>query len=195
MQTFKDEQYAIACDRNGLEKYLLGPVAVPGSDVETAAANLDTQSVGWIVTLDFNGDGTAAFGQITSEMAAQPADSPGNRFAIVLDGVVVSAPGVNEAIPGGQAQISGQFTKDEAQDLANVLKFGALPLNFDIGERQTVSATLGEDQLQAGLLAGALGLVLVVIYLLIYYRALALGRGCQLGGRRSIRLRVRRDPW
>jgi preprotein translocase subunit SecD len=87
---------------------------------------------------------------------------------------VVSAPGVNEAILGGQAQITGQFTKEEAQDLANVLKFGALPLTFDIGERQTVSPTLGEDQLHAGLLAGAIGLVLVVIYLLLYYRALAL---------------------
>ena len=107
-------------------------------------------------------------------MATQPPDSPGNRFAIVLDGLVVSAPGVNEAIPGGQAQITGQFTQDEAQDLANVLKFGALPLTFEIGERNTISPTLGEDQLQAGLIAGALGLALVVLYLLLYYRALAL---------------------
>jgi preprotein translocase subunit SecD len=81
---------------------------------------------------------------------------------------------VNEAIPGGQAQITGQFTQDEAQDLANVLKFGALPLTFEIGERNTISPTLGEDQLQAGLIAGALGLALVVIYLLLYYRALGL---------------------
>jgi preprotein translocase subunit SecD len=81
---------------------------------------------------------------------------------------------VNEAIPGGQAQITGQFTQDEAQDLANVLKFGALPLTFEIGERNTISPTLGEDQLQAGLVAGALGLALVVLYLLLYYRALAL---------------------
>jgi preprotein translocase subunit SecD len=82
---------------------------------------------------------------------------------------------VNEAIVGGKAEITGNFTKDQAQSLANVLKFGALPLTFDIGERQTVSPTLGADQLHAGLLAGALGLVLVVVYLLIYYRALALG--------------------
>jgi preprotein translocase subunit SecD len=171
---FAEDEYAIACDRNGLEKFLLAPVAVSGSDVETAQANLDPQSVGWIVSLDFNGEGTKTFGEITTEMAAQPPDSPGNRFAIVLDGVVVSAPGVNEPIPGGQAQISGQFTQDEATDLANVLKFGALPLTFEIGERNTISPTLGEDQLQAGLVAGALGLALVVIYLLLYYRALAL---------------------
>jgi preprotein translocase subunit SecD len=171
---FADDEPAIACDRNGVEKFLLAPVAVPGSDVDSASANLAQNTAGWIVSLDFNGDGTKAFGEITAEMAQQPADSPGNRFAIVLDGLVVSAPGVNEAIPGGQAQITGQFTQDEASDLANVLKFGALPLTFEIGERNTISPTLGEDQLRAGLIAGALGLVLVVLYLLFYYRALAL---------------------
>ncbi|MCZ3387096.1 MAG: protein translocase subunit SecD, partial [Actinomycetia bacterium] len=160
--------------RNGLEKFLLAPVAVPGSEVESAQATLGQNTAGWIVSLDFNGDGTKSFGEITAQMAAQTPDSPGNRFAIVLDGIVVSAPGVNEAIPGGQAQITGQFTQDEAQDLANVLKFGALPLTFEIAERNTISPTLGTDQLRAGLIAGALGLALVVIYLLLYYRALAL---------------------
>ena len=173
-QNYKPDEYAIACDRNSTEKFLLAPVAVPGSDIDTASANLSQNSAGWQVDLKFNSEGSKTFGQITTQMAQQQADTPGNRFAIVLDGVVVSAPGVNEAILGGQAQITGQFTKDEAQDLANVLKFGALPLSFDIGERQTVSPTLGEDQLQAGLLAGALGLILVVLYLLVYYRALAL---------------------
>ncbi len=171
---FADADAAIACDRNGAEKFLLAPVAVPGSDVDSAQANLSQNTAGWIVSLDFNSDGTKSFGKITAEMAAQPADSPGNRFAIVLDGIVVSAPGVNEAIPGGQAQITGQFTQEEASDLANVLKFGALPLTFTIGERNTISPTLGSDQLHAGLIAGALGLVLVVLYLLFYYRALAL---------------------
>jgi preprotein translocase subunit SecD len=171
--TFSPDEYAIACDRNGLEKFLLSPVAVPGSDIDTASANLSQDTAGWQVDLKFNSDGAKTFGQITTQMAQQPADSPGNRFAIVLDGVVVSAPGVNEAILGGQAQITGQFDKTEAQDLANVLKFGALPLSFEIGERQTVSPTLGADQLQAGLLAGALGMILVIAYLLVYYRALA----------------------
>jgi preprotein translocase subunit SecD len=171
---YPDNEYAIACDRDGAEKFLLAPVAVPGSDVDTASANLSQNTAGWTVNLDFNSEGTKAFGAITQQMAQQQADTPGNRFAIVLDGVVVSAPGVNEAILGGKAEITGQFTKDDAQNLANVLKFGALPLTFEILERQTVSPTLGEDQLHAGLLAGALGLALVVIYLLIYYRALAL---------------------
>lgn len=172
--SFSDDEPAIACDRTGSEKFLLGPVAVPGSDVETAQANLAQNTAGWVVSLEFNGAGTKSFGEITAEMAAQTPDSPGNRFAIVLDGVVVSAPGVNEAIPGGQAQITGNFTQEEAQDLANVLKFGALPLTFEIGERNTISAALGGDQLRAGLIAGALGLALVIVYLLLYYRALAL---------------------
>ncbi len=177
---FADKEPAIACDRNGNEKFLLGPVAVPGSDVDSAQANLQQNTAGWVVSLDFNSDGTKTFGAITAEMALQPQDSPGNRFAIVLDGVVVSAPGVNEAIPGGQAQISGQFTQQESQDLANVLKFGALPLTFEIAERSTISPTLGDDQLRAGLIAGALGLALVLLYLLLYYRALAVVAVCSL---------------
>ena len=106
------------------------PVAVPGSDIDSASANLSQNTAGWIVSLDFNSTGTKEFGKITAQMAQQPADTAGNRFAIVLDGVVVSAPGVNEAIPGGQAQITGQFTQQEATDLANVLKFGALPADL-----------------------------------------------------------------
>ena len=95
-------------------------------------------------------------------------------MAIVLDGLVVSAPAINEAIPSGNAQITGSFTQVEAQDIANVLKYGALPLAFDRGEVQQVSPTLGADQLQAGLLAGALGLLLVIVFSLLYYRALGL---------------------
>jgi preprotein translocase subunit SecD len=98
--------------------------------------------------------------------------SPQNQVAIVLDGLVVSAPVINEAIPSGNAQITGSFTQVEAADLANVLKYGALPLAFDRGEIQQVSPTLGSDQLNAGLLAGVLGLGLVIIFSLIYYRAL-----------------------
>jgi preprotein translocase subunit SecD len=100
--------------------------------------------------------------------------SPLNQVAIVLDGLVVSAPRINEAIPSGNAQITGSFSQVEAQDLANVLKYGALPLAFDRGEVQQVSPTLGADQLSAGLLAGALGLGLVLIYSLLYYRGLGL---------------------
>jgi len=92
----------------------------------------------------------------------------------VLDGLVVSAPSIREAIPSGNAQITGSFSQVEAQDLANVLKYGALPLAFDRGEVQQVSPTLGADQLNAGLLAGALGLGLVVIFSMLYYRGLGI---------------------
>jgi preprotein translocase subunit SecD len=97
---------------------------------------------------------------------------PTNQVAIVLDGLVQSSPRITEAIPSGTAQITGSFTQVEAQDLANVLKYGALPLAFDRGEVQQVSPTLGSEQLDAGLLAGALGLILVTIYSFFYYRGL-----------------------
>ena len=122
--------------------------------------------------LTFNGEGTTAFGNITARVTKLT--SPQNQVAIVLDGLVVSAPVIREAIPSGNAQITGSFTQTEAQDLANVLKYGALPLAFDRGEVQQVSPTLGSDQLHAGLLAGALGLFLVLIFSLLYYRALGL---------------------
>ena len=98
----------------------------------------------------------------------------GGQFAIVLDGRVISAPGVNEPILNGQAQISGNFTQETAQDLANVLKYGALPLTFTPGEVATVSPQLGGEQLDAGILAGAIGLALVVVYSLLFYRALGI---------------------
>ncbi|MFM8937643.1 MAG: protein translocase subunit SecD, partial [Actinomycetota bacterium] len=123
------------------------------------------------VSLDFTGDGTRKFGQLTQDVVNLPA--PQNQVAIVLDGVVVSAPRINEAILGGQAQITGSFSQLEAQDLANVLKYGSLPLAFDRGEVQQVSPTLGGDQLRAGLLAGGLGLLLVILYSILYYRALS----------------------
>jgi len=178
---YGDDEYAIACNQDGQTKYLLGPVAIPGSDVDTASANLSQNSAGWEVSLDFNGAGTKTFGAITAQMAQAQHGTPANQFAIVLDGLVVSAPGVDEAIPGGQAQITGQFTQQQAKDLANVLKYGALPLTFEMQERSTVSPTLGADQLHAGLVAGGLGLALVVIYLLLYYRALAFVAVASLG--------------
>jgi preprotein translocase subunit SecD len=132
---------------------------------------LDTQAgSAWYVSLTFNNEGTSAFGALTTRVTGLA--EPTNQVAIVLDGLVVSAPRITEAIPSGNAQITGSFTQLEAQDLANVLKYGALPLAFDRGEVQQVSPTLGADQLNAGLLAGALGLLLVVIFTLLYYRAL-----------------------
>lgn len=163
----------VACSQDGLYKYILGPAEVVGRQVSEASSGLDQQTgTQWLVNLSFNSEGTAAFGAITSRVV-NLAD-PLNRVAIVLDGLVVSAPTINEAIPGGTAQISGGFTQQSASDLANVLKYGALPLAFDRGEVQQVSPTLGSDQLHAGLLAGAIGLLLVVIFSFLYYRGLGL---------------------
>jgi preprotein translocase subunit SecD len=141
--------------------------------VSKASAVLDQQSgAGWMVSLTFNGEGTKAFGAMTTRITGNT--EPANQAAIVLDGLVVSSPRIIEAINSGSAQITGWFSQTEAADLANVLKYGALPLAFDRGEVQQVSPTLGSDQLNAGLLAGLLGLGLVVIYSLLYYRGLGL---------------------
>jgi preprotein translocase subunit SecD len=163
----------VACDRAGGTKYILAPADVLGRQISKASAGLDTQAgSAWYVSLTFNNEGTSAFGALTSRVTSLP--EPTNQVAIVLDGLVVSSPRITEAIPSGNAQITGSFTQLEAQDLANVLKYGALPLAFDRGEVQQVSPTLGADQLNAGLLAGALGLGLVMIYSLLYYRGLGI---------------------
>jgi preprotein translocase subunit SecD len=163
----------LACSRDGGSKYILAGAEVLGRQVSKATAAVDTTTGGnWFVSLTFNGEGTKAFGDQTARVVSLTA--PQNQVAIVLDGLVVSAPRINEAIRGGSAQITGSFSQVEAQDLANVLKYGSLPLAFDRGEVQQISPTLGADQLNAGLLAGALGLGLVLLYSLLYYRGLGL---------------------
>ena len=163
----------VSCDRGGTGKYILAPAQVLGNMVSKATAAIDQQgAAGWYVSLDFNGEGATKFGALTSSVTGLAA--PQNQVAIVLDGLVVSAPRINEAINGGSAQITGSFTQQEASNLANVLKYGALPLAFDQGEVLQVSPTLGSDQLTAGLLAGLLGFILVFLYSFIYYKALGL---------------------
>jgi len=163
----------LACSRDGGSKYILAGAEVLGRQVSKAVAAVDTTTGGnWFVSLTFTGEGTKAFGDQTARVVSLTA--PQNQVAIVLDGLVVSAPRINEAIRGGSAQITGNFTQVEAQDLANVLKYGSLPLAFDRGEVQQISPTLGADQLNAGLLAGALGLGLVLLYSLLYYRGLGM---------------------
>ena len=132
-----------------------------------------------MVNLEFNSEGAAAFEQATREISQK--SEPQNRFAIVLDGVAISAPSVNEPIPGGRAEISGNFTQKSATELANVLKYGALPLAFDVSEVNNVSATLGGEQLRAGIIAGIIGLVLVVGYCFLYYRGLGIVVVASLG--------------
>ncbi|MFF2851301.1 protein translocase subunit SecD [Streptomyces sp. NPDC058001] len=166
----------VACGKNSQgqwQKYILGPAEVEGTDVKGAKAVFDTQgAAGWKVTMTFTGKGSDKFAKITGALAAK--QSPQNQFAIVLDREVVSDPYVNQALTGGNAEISGSFDQQSAQDLANMLSYGALPLSFEEQSVTTVTAALGGEQLHAGLIAGAIGLGLVIIYLVVYYRGLSL---------------------
>ncbi|MFE2285793.1 protein translocase subunit SecD [Streptomyces sp. NPDC059443] len=169
----KPEDPTLACGKRGntWAKWVLGPAAVNGQDVQDAKGVIDPKRGMWIVTMQFTDKGSDKFAKVTGELAAK--QSPQNQFAIVLDGEVVSDPSVGQALTGGSAEISGGFTQQSAQDLGNMLSYGALPLSFQEDSVTTVTAALGGEQLKAGLIAGAIGLALVVIYLLAYYRGLA----------------------
>ncbi|MET9622662.1 MULTISPECIES: protein translocase subunit SecD [unclassified Streptomyces] len=164
----------VACGKNGAgqwEKYILGPAEVDGRDVDDAKGVFDQQRGMWIVNMDFTSSGSKKFQKITGKLSQQ--QEPQNQFAIVLDGEVVSAPSVRQTL-SASAEISGSFTQKSAQDLGNILSYGALPLSFDTQSVTTVTAALGGEQLEAGLIAGAIGLALVVLYLVVYYRGLSL---------------------
>ncbi|MDG9718206.1 protein translocase subunit SecD [Streptomyces sp. DH24] len=171
----KPEDSTLACGQNAQgqwQKYILGPAEVDGTDVDDAQAVFNTQTgAGWTVTMKFTDKGSKKFASITGKLAQN--QSPQNQFAIVLDGEVVSDPYVSQALTGGSAEISGNFNQESAQNLANMLSYGALPLTFREDSVTTVTAALGGEQLEAGLIAGAIGLALVVIYLLAYYRGLS----------------------
>ncbi len=167
----------VACELDGTAKYVLGPAEVVGTDVTGATFGLEVNSQGvtgtaYEVNLSFTSEGAKKFGAVTTRLAAL--EGARNQFGIVLDGLVVSAPTTNEPITTGDARITGNFTLETAQTLANQLKYGALPLSFDVTTKDTISATLGSEQLQRGLLAGLIGLLLVVVYSLLQYRALGL---------------------
>ncbi|MBO0826347.1 MAG: protein translocase subunit SecD [Streptosporangiales bacterium] len=168
------KQQVVVCGKDDGQKYILGPAKVFGTQVSKAEAVTDPQQFGqWKVNLSFNNAGTKAFGQLTT--AASKQQGARNQIAIELDHLVVSAPGIQQGpILGGTAEITGNFTQTEAQDLANVLKYGALPLEFKKNAIQSVSPTLGRDQLNGGLLAGAVGLALVILYVFLYYRGLGM---------------------
>lgn len=159
----------VACDKDGRFKYHLAVAKVVGKDIKGASVGTDQLGTEIQVNLQFKGSGQDRWTNLTKE--AFGATTPTNQVAITLDGVVYSAP-VIQSVINGDAQITGSFTQKEAQDLANVLKYGALPLTFVAGDAEVISASLGDDQLRSGLLAGGLGLVAVVIYSLLYYRAL-----------------------
>ena len=171
------DQPMVACEPNSGLKYILGPVEVPGSDIETATFGLSQSSQGasineWGVNIKFDSEGTATFREVTERLFAFSQGDPHNQFAIVLDGQVISAPTVQGVITDGQPRITGQFTQESAKALSEQLKYGALPISFDIQSEQQVSATLGTDQLRMGVIAGLIGLVLVAVYSLFQYRAL-----------------------
>ena len=169
----------VACGPNGI-KYVLGKAVILGTDVTNEAADINSTSNQWVVNLSLNGKATKAFGQLTATQAQkyQPNintnanDSVLDQTAIVLDGNVISAPQTTEAIPGGQVQITGLGGQTQATQLAQQLKFGALPLTFHVVDSTTISPTVGRNQLNAGLIAGGIGLVLVVLYSFFYYRGL-----------------------
>ncbi|KQQ69247.1 protein translocase subunit SecD [Microbacterium sp. Leaf320] len=164
----------VACDPTGQAKYLLGPTELTGTAITDATAGRDPQSGAWLVQLTMNADGTEAFGEVSTRLNQNRLENltPRDQFAFVLDGSVISAPRMNGQILDGRPSISGDFDQDSATALADQLKFGALPLSFTVQSSDTISATLGTQQLQIGLIAGLIGLALVAIYSLIVYRAL-----------------------
>ena len=167
----------ITCESDFSVKYILGPVEVFGRDISDATSGLRTLSTGqttnqYEIQLQFNSKGAADFGKVTTRLVSLTGAQ--NQFAIVLDDVVISAPQVESAITAGTASITGNFTAESSKALADQLKFGALPLSFQIQTAEQISPTLGSDQLSKGIIAGIIGLVLVVVYSLFQYRALGL---------------------
>jgi preprotein translocase subunit SecD len=164
------DQPLITCDQDGTGKYILGPVEMEGSSITDATFGLDQKTNRWSVNLAFDSAGTSTFGKISQRLyGAQP---PLDQFAFVLDGRVLSAPSMNGLILDGKPSISGSFTQESAKVLADQLKYGALPLSFKVVSSDTISATLGSQQLQIGLITGLVGLALVCIYALFQYRVL-----------------------
>lgn len=162
------DQPLITCDDQG-NKYLLSKAMIEGTELKNASYGTPQNSVGWAVDLSFKSQARNTFANVTKELAGT-----GRTFAIVLDGKVLSAPQVTTPILDGNAQITGKFTQSEARSLSNSLKYGALPVKFNQPTIETIGPSLAGDQLAAGVLAGIVGLALVMIYCLLYYRGLGL---------------------
>ncbi|WP_448072164.1 protein translocase subunit SecD [Georgenia yuyongxinii] len=174
----------VTCSEDGSAKFILGPTALEGTGVESATAGLGTNAQGmstgqWVVSLEMTGEGTRVFAEFSQRLLALP--PPQNQFAVVLDGLVISNAQMTEAIPNGRAQISGNFTQETANKLANQLNFGSLPLNFEVQSEDQISATLGSEQLARGVLAGLIGAGLVILYMLWQYRGLGIVSVASLG--------------
>jgi preprotein translocase subunit SecD len=167
----------VTCDASDPLKYILGPAEVFGTTISNASSGQQTTQGGstsgvWEVRLDFNSEGSKQFCDLTSRITSLPA--PRNRGAIVLDNKVISNPVPQQALCAGNASITGNFNAQTSKTLADQLKFGALPLSFALQTSDQISPTLGGDQLTRGLIAGGIGLLLVVAYSLFQYRALGL---------------------
>jgi preprotein translocase subunit SecD len=158
----------VACDEEGI-KYLLSPAMIEGTQLSDASFGIPQNDVQYVVNLDFNGEATDVFAEVTRAISGTQ-----KQFAIVLDEVVLSAPVVTTPITDGNAQISGDFTAATSESLANSLKYGALPLQFEVPEVTEEGPTLAADQLDAGIWAGGIGLALVVVYSMLYYRGLGI---------------------
>ena len=162
------DQPLITCDENGL-KYLLSKAVIEGTSLSSASAGIPQNSTAWAVMLKLKGDARKTFADISRELF-----NNGGQFAIVLDGKVLSAPGFDGVITDGNAQITGSFSETEATSLANSLKYGALPVRFAQPTVEVVGPSLAGDQLSAGIVAGIIGLLIVMLYCLLYYRGLGL---------------------
>ncbi len=171
VQDDPNKQYA-GCEADGSYKYVLDVAKVVGTDIDTASAGIRQGTTEWVVQLDFKSKGAGAWADLTQK--AYNSQDPRNKVAVVLDGVVITAPNIISPIPGGRAEITGGFDQASATTLADQLKYGALPLKFNRSSIDTVSSTLGQDQLKGGLIAGVIGLALVVIYSMLYYRGLGI---------------------
>lgn len=166
----------VTCAEDGRTKYILGPAEVFGTEVTNATPGQKQSQGGstgeWEVLLSFNGAGSTGFCNQTSRIVSLPA--PRNRSAVVLDNRVITDPVPQTALCAGNASITGSFTGASAKVLADQIKFGALPMSFEVQTQDDISPQLGGDQLRRGLLAGAIGLLLVVLYSLFQYRVLGL---------------------
>jgi len=162
-------QPLITCDDNGV-KYLLSKAVIEGTSLKSASAGIPQNSTAWAVMLGLKGSARKTFADISRKLF-----NNGGQFAIVLDGKVLSAPGFDGVITDGNAQITGTFSESEATSLANSLKYGALPIRFAPDPLvEVVGPSLAGDQLSAGIFAGIVGLLIVMLYCLLYYRGLGL---------------------
>ena len=166
---------AVLLGQNG-EGYLVGPAGATGK-VFTNNAQAVINNGNWTVTVELQkgAEGEDLWNALTTQCFNRAATCPTARIAIALDGAVISAPTVQEAVfTGGNVQISGDFSESEARDLAKILEFGAVPVKFKVATVQTVSPTLGKDSLRAAIISGLIGVLLVMAFFFVYYRMLTI---------------------